>query len=833
MNEMNDDIIETYRTQLELEEQMTALGKEKILGSEQEHFNQEKIVLKTQVHRLSLALENIKVDDLVIDKLDKVEIAYDCLRALVTAVRAGERGNVVFAVMTAGSFIKTRAYAHISGEKLSKGITDQLRRKAMQIGRTERKRSQVFKSLVQKQIDKHIARDNDWQLDIGRHFIFKAISALSDIFCLREIKKHGKVIYLVSYTVSAQRTLETMNLEKALQHPQYYPMIVPPRNWESVHEGCYLTKAVSKNLSLVTRERQGQRRLLQENLVSGRLKPYLNGLDVLGKTPLEINFRMIRVLEYAYENNHKLGIKKFIVDEEIEIPEQKKNDIENYFKRLKALDLKHSIESQRSQFSQDIHTAKTYSGKTFFLPHRSDFRGRVYPVSPFSHHRGDHIRSLIWSAVGKPLGSQGLQWLKYAVATAGDYDGCSKKSPDDRVAWTMSNLEFVFDCAEWWNIKPELWTDADKPFTFLNLCFELTEALMSDKPKEYHSKVFMSFDGSCSGQQHFSASLRSTEGLLVNLGPAEKVADLYQAVVDKSNEYLDRAWTQKAGLWAKWQRPILKLIEAGGLSRSIVKRNTMTFGYSSNKWGFRDQILEDLMRPIETEVRMGLRAENPYAIDNDGGYSVAGLIAELNWRSVNSVVKDTAEAMKWLRQVAGALAHEGKPLIWNSPLGFPIVHGYYEWEMQRVRGLFGGSEVPVLKLSGNYDNITQLRMLAKLRPTDVLKKNKAKSAVSPNVIHSMDASHLMSTVLYCKNEGINDFFVIHDSFATTINDTSTLYSCVREAFIDMYKDWCLYSDIQNQIRQQLNNPNTNKLKDIPEKGNLNLEDIRESAYCFS
>ena len=49
----------------------------------------------------------------------------------------------------------------------------------------------------------------------------------------------------------------------------------------------------------------------------------------------------------------------------------------------------------------------------------------------------------------------------------------------------------------------------------------------------------------------------------------------------------------------------------------------------------------------------------------------------------------------------------------------------------------------------------------------------------------------------------------------------------------MYKDWCLYSDIQEQIRQQLNNPNTDKLKDIPKKGNLNLEDIRNSAYCFS
>jgi DNA-directed RNA polymerase len=119
------------------------------------------------------------------------------------------------------------------------------------------------------------------------------------------------------------------------------------------------------------------------------------------------------------------------------------------------------------------------------------------------------------------------------------------------------------------------------------------------------------------------------------------------------------------------------------------------------------------------------------------------------------------------------------------------------------------------------------------RDENKIDRKKSRSGISPNIIHSFDSSHLMSTVLYCQKENINDFFLIHDSFATTINDTSKLYGCVREAFIDMYKNYCLYTDIQDQIRQQLNNPNTDKLEEIPKKGNLNLDEIRNSAYCFS
>jgi len=45
-----------------------------------------------------------------------------------------------------------------------------------------------------------------------------------------------------------------------------------------------------------------------------------------------------------------------------------------------------------------------------------DFRGRVYPCPPHLNHLGsDMARSLLCFAKGKPLGSNGLNWLKVSL----------------------------------------------------------------------------------------------------------------------------------------------------------------------------------------------------------------------------------------------------------------------------------------------------------------------------------------------------------------------------------------------------------------------------------
>ena len=48
----------------------------------------------------------------------------------------------------------------------------------------------------------------------------------------------------------------------------------------------------------------------------------------------------------------------------------------------------------------------------------------------------------------------------------------------------------------------------------------------------------------------------------------------------------------------------------------------------------------------------------------------------------------------------------------------------------------------------------------------------------------------------------------------------------------MYKDQCVFENFENEVRQQLDNPNED-LPEIPPKGDLDIEGILDSEYCFS
>jgi len=61
-----------------------------------------------------------------------------------------------------------------------------------------------------------------------------------------------------------------------------------------------------------------------------------------------------------------------------------------------------------------------------------------------------------------------------------------------------------------------------------------------------------------------------------------------------------------------------------------------------------------------------------------------------------------------------------------------------------------------------------------------------------------------------------------------------MFDTVRETFVNQYENYCLYTDVLNQVKKQLSDEGIKKLDvEIPEKGNLDLRAIMESDYCFS
>jgi DNA-directed RNA polymerase len=192
--------------------------------------------------------------------------------------------------------------------------------------------------------------------------------------------------------------------------------------------------------------------------------------------------------------------------------------------------------------------------------------------------------------------------------------------------------------------------------------------------------------------------------------------------------------------------------------------------------------------------------------------------------------------MKFFQRCAAILAHERKGLQWVSPVGLPILHKYTEYETKRVELFLYDKSVPINEATSRdkvdgEDVFKYMRANIRTKPSEHINKDKAKSAVAPNVIHSMDAAHLMLAVLEARSVGINDFALIHDSFGTHAGNTTPFFRIIRESFVDLYENYDPYTEIEYQTRRALNDKA--KIPAPPKKGTLDLNGVIDSLYAFA
>jgi DNA-directed RNA polymerase len=413
-----------------------------------------------------------------------------------------------------------------------------------------------------------------------------------------------------------------------------------------------------------------------------------------------------------------------------------------------------------------------------------------------------------------------------------------KKPYKERLEWVCANRLTLRLIAGSWHDRPDLWIDADAPFSLLTACREW-EALERHMQAGHSMESFIShvpcgLDGTNSGLQHYSAIMRGREeGTLVNLVPTEHPADIYAEAARKvlakvEDDYRsDRTMTVKVRKEGE-EKPVevevpvshyAKLWLDFGITRSTVKRQVMTFAYSAKKFGFCDQLVEDLMKPLRRAVLMGERDSNPFG---DEDVKAAMYLAGHIWSVIGEMVPLASSAMEWVTSMAGLLASHGQPMMWTTPTGIPIINRYQSYDSVRVK-LF-------LKEAG----VTrQAEPSFRTRGTGKLLAQEMRNASAPNLIHSMDASHLTLTVLACRDHGIHDLAMIHDSFATHAGKTRDLARILRETFVDMYENYCPLREIDTQARRLLPGEVHGEIPELPTKGDLDLKEVLSSPYFFT
>jgi DNA-directed RNA polymerase len=654
------------------------------------------------------------------------------------------------------------------------------------------------KSKIRKLFKKMNGKSIRWtltqSLGIGTRLIM-LVCRLGIGFELKLVRDKKRTVYFIEKTDDVKDKLEEMTSFCELMLPACSPMTCPPVPW--TQDGKNIKGGYRFNLV----------EPIKYHGVSGHHRPDLGNYDIgyvlravnaIQNVEWQIDTETLALATRVFHaNNPKFDglipsvpseelppISKGASREEIKVWRQKRDAIKSAAQ---------TAVSKRIKAFIAIKEAETLVGKPVFFVHCLDWRGRIYPASTAVHPQGsDMCKALIQYAEGRPLGSNGLRELKIWAAGCAGQD---KISFDDRVKWWDTT----------WGDKPDVendmrWLEYDDAFLFAQVARDIARAMSSGDPTTYVSHLSVCKDGSQNGLQHLSAMGRDeVGGEAVNLVDADVPQDLYANVAALVHNAVDAdadaaiASGQVLDDCNQDIPPIawLETMQNPKKRRKVVKRSVLAYPYGVTKPGMRDGLLADGF----TDSLQGSKYKN------------AWYLAEKIDLAVRDVVISAARLMDWMRACAEALGREGKPVEWVTPSGFPCRMRYLDQEDKRI-------EVNGIKLTIKAD-LPVVDVAAQMR------------GVVANVVHSLDASHLVLTCHGVMEDGLTSFQFIHDSYGTHAGAIHVVEKRLREQFVEMHTenlvmglhDWMVESGIE--------------IPEPPPIGSLDINSVLNSKYFFA
>jgi len=411
----------------------------------------------------------------------------------------------------------------------------------------------------------------------------------------------------------------------------------------------------------------------------------------------------------------------------------------------------------------------------------------------------------------KPLGKRGLYWLKVHLA---NFAGKDKMSFGDRANYIDENMQNIRESVEIPFSGNKWWMKLDDPFQGLSTCREIIRAIDSGNSETYMCSLPVHMDGSCNGLQHYAAIGRDTLGgkavnLLEGDGPEDVYVGVMHEVIRRVEEEaaLDVVFENADDTLDKKQMKVLKNNKAaklinGLIDRGVVKRTVMTSVYGVTYIGARQQIQEKL------EEKLKGKGCDIDEIERDI-FSAAGYVATVTMEVMGDLFQGAKNIKTWLADCARLLSQQGHPVAWISPIGVPAIQPYRQRRPRTV--------------------VTVMQSITIVDENDDLQVHKSRqcTAFPPNYIHSLDSSHMLMTALEMDRRGLA-FSAVHDSFWTHACDIDEMNEALRDSFIELYSK-PLLQDLKDSW--ELRYPEV-EFPDIPELGNLDLNEVKSATYFF-
>ncbi len=634
--------------------------------------------------------------------------------------------------------------------------------------------------------------------DFGHHML--RIAEMSEIIVLKNIRKHtGKrwsERVVVSFTDDILKELHKRHQDVISTAALLYrPMIVPPVPHSIDASGGNLLPYVRKPVVQKFKDVMWDEKVNQKG--STPSQTVIDGLNALMHTEWAINTRVLEVMENLFKNNTRdcnlpaYDFSAFDFAEPYPINGTKEEQAKWCVKKEEAYSAWYKEERSRGRMLVRLKLAKYLIPIKFFDQiYTCDFRGRANAACDLlSPQSGDFDRGLIYFAEPRKQTPTGKFWLQVHVANLFDQD----KIPfDQRAKWVEDNMDMFRKINDDPYEHRSYWVSDKKK---KNPSFQRLAAVFDLCRTDGMTQVPVQMDGSCNGVQHWAALTRDSYlAKKVNLIKTNNPQDLYQYVADLMSENMAAAKDEDSnkGKWAT------KFIEHWGdkIDRGVCKRAVMTDPYGVTFYGIR--------RYCKTEGHL----------DWVGKEQIAGAVVELA-TFIDQALKGTlVEANKgkaWLKQVADMASELGKNVEWTTPCGFKVVHQYYEILTRRsVAKLFDMKELHF----GAPDKET-------------IDGTSVNLAISPNYIHSLDASHMWSTIKRMIDSGITQYSMIHDSYGCPAPDVNLMRAYTNEEFHKMHASNLLQT-MKDEVEQIL----SIELPDVPPIGDYNIDEVLDAEYFF-
>lgn len=619
--------------------------------------------------------------------------------------------------------------------------------------------------------------------------------------------KNGAKLGVLKIHRNLTRHLSGEAISAVIQHQQL-PMLAKPRPWVAYNKGGYL---YSNTKIMRSRDSPEQVAYLKAASDANKLGKVYEGLNVLGSTAWTINNAVFDILLKVWNTGEAFLEIPPNVDGHAKFPPAPPRDCDpavrrDWLRECRSLANEASaLFSQRCDANYKLEIARAFLGERFYFPHNVDFRGRAYPLSPHLNHLGnDMARGLLQFWEAKPLGPNGLNWLKIHCANLYGYN---KHSFEERAKFIDDQIEEVIDSANNPLEGRGWWKKSESPWQTLAVCTEIRNALQSGNPEKYKCAVPVHQDGSCNGLQHYAALGGDIEGgREVNLIPGDKPQDVYSRVLDIVKQNVEN--DVKNGSTKKIRDDASLVVNH--LTRKIIKQTVMTNVYGVTFVGARAQIankLQDVEGLQPHEVYQGsiyLARKVFEAVRSlfEGAHLIQDWLGDNAIRISKSVRldlelpkttsrgrprKNGAVKETTVRRSDGRLDCMSS-VIWTTPLSMPIVQPYRQDTKKQVT-----TALQSVFISDPYA----------LRGVNTRKQ---RTAFPPNYIHSLDATHMLMSAIECGKKGIT-FAAVHDSYWTHAGDVDEMSTSLRECFIKLHE-----VDLIEQLRMEFEHRYTGLLQ---------------------